>query len=194
MDPESVHAMIDLETLGQGPGAAILSAGIVLFRPSEMIVSPASARTFKVRVDLYSCLDAGLKIDPATVSWWMLQSDAARHDAFGPGEDRVNLRTACEMIAEFLKTDTPDADSYDGPIWCHGASFDIPVLSFAMRLVQVNEPWNFRKVRDTRTVFDLCDVEYSGTHHEPVADALEQALVVSRCIVSLSHLASGMKK
>ncbi len=59
------HLMLDLETWGTAPGSALRSIGAVFFD-----LDGKTGETFYRNIDKQSCLDAGLKIDPATVSWW----------------------------------------------------------------------------------------------------------------------------
>lgn len=186
------HAMIDLETLGKSAGAVILSAGVVLFRPGLLRMDgdrfdwsdwDADIATKKVKIDRVSCEAIGLTIDPETEAWWNDQSEEARADAFGFDPNRLPIADALNEIADFLRTSLPGKDgTYAGRIWSHGAPFDFPILSAALRKAGIAEPWNFRAVRDTRTIFDAAGLSYSGTAHEPVADAMAQARVVSQSL------------
>jgi DNA polymerase III epsilon subunit-like protein len=61
--------MLDLETLGTGNNACILSIGAVKFDPFGEGLQDDSR--FEVFIDPQSCTDAGLVIDASTVMWWM---------------------------------------------------------------------------------------------------------------------------
>jgi hypothetical protein len=177
--------MLDIETLGTVPGSAILSIGIVDFHPANLSHGLdfwlSTLSRLKVFVSLESCLDAGLVVAPKTLKWWMFQSEQARRDAFDRKDNEVSLSEACRQVREFM------IGMGEGVrVWAHGAPFDPPILDAAMRAVGMESPWDFRMLRDTRTIFDLSGIKYSGTHHEPVADATAQAEQVSAAIVALA--------
>jgi hypothetical protein len=64
--------MLDLETLGREPGAAVLSISAVRFDADHV------GETFARSIDLQSCEAAGLTIDAETLEWWLGQDAAAR--------------------------------------------------------------------------------------------------------------------
>jgi hypothetical protein len=66
--------MLDLETMGTSPNAAIVAIGAVKFDPGT---GELGGRFYQV-VDLASSVAAGCVIDPDTVLWWMRQSPEAR--------------------------------------------------------------------------------------------------------------------
>jgi len=157
-------AMIDTETLGTKPGAAILSIGAVMFGPAGL------GETFYAPVLLESCVSVGLTIDPATVTWWMRQSDEARAAAF-----RADAAPLWEVLGSFF--DWFEAQRAKHP-WCHGATFDVPLLDAAFKACGLAAPWEYWNVRDTRTLYDLAGVKVdraAGTHHNALDDAINQA-------------------
>lgn len=164
------HIMIDIETLGTKPGSAILSIGAVVFSAEGV-----SESTFFRAISLQSCIDVGLKIDPATVAWWMSQSDAARAAAFPAETEHLN-------VALFALRDWFVEQSGE-QTWCHGAAFDVPLLETAYEAAGLAQliPWKFWNVRCTRTLYDESGVtpdRSTGAHHHPVDDARNQALAV----------------
>jgi hypothetical protein len=156
--------MIDIETLGTAPGAAILSIGAVLFGPAGL------GDTFYAPVLLQSCTAVGLTIDAATVGWWFTQSEEARAAAFRPDAatlPEVLLAFSCWFAARGVKRP-----------WCHGATFDVPLLDAAYKTCGMTSPWDFWSVRDTRTLYDLAGITVdrnSGVHHNALDDAKAQA-------------------
>ena len=157
-------AMIDIETLGKKPGAAVLSIGAVMFGAAGL------GATFYTPVQLQSCVDVGLAIDPETVAWWMKQSDEARQAAF-----RADAPALQVVLQRF--TDWFVAQKARYP-WCHGATFDVPILDAAYEACGLLAPWKFYDVRDTRTLFSLSGVKVdrkNGTHHNALDDARAQA-------------------
>ena len=158
------NAMIDTETLGTKPGAAILSIGAVMFGPYGL------GGTFYAPVLLESCISVGLTIDPATVTWWMRQSDEARAAAF-----REDAAPLWKVLGDFF--DWYSANRATHP-WCHGTTFDAPILEAAFKACGLAAPWQYWDVRDTRTLYDLAGVKVdraAGTHHNALDDAINQA-------------------
>lgn len=172
-----MDVMIDLETLGTTPDAAILSIGAVLFDPRGEPVGEDCPR-------LYCVLDyAGQdrRIDDATVTWWKQQSAEARREVFEPVE-AVDIKRALSLLGNFF--------GQSGCVWSQGASFDVVLLEDAYRQHNMRIPWKFWNVRDTRTCYDMAgDTEIrSGEAVDHIAwlDALKQAQRVQRCYAAIS--------
>lgn len=171
MSADKREAMIDTETLGTKPGAAILSIGAVMFGPSGL------GAQFYSPIDLTSCVDVGLTIDPATVAWWMRQSDDARAAAFST--DAAPLTDVLLDLAIWFAEQKAERP------WCHGATFDIPLLDAAYEACKLAPAWKFWNVRDTRTLYDLAGVKVNrstGTHHNALHDAINQAEAAAKAM------------
>lgn len=160
-----MHVMIDIETLGTTPGSVILSVGAVPFDERGV----ATQYWFHSPIDMDSCIEAGLTINPDTLKWWMKQSDAARTAAFAGG---APLEQVLLELAEWLEVHGGEQ------VWCHGATFDVPLLDAAYHATGLKSPWAFWDARCTRTLYDLADVDVDrtkGTHHNALDDAINQA-------------------
>lgn len=167
------HIMIDLETMGLTPDGAIVSIGAALFSPHS-----GDIRTeFYKRVSLESSVKAGMKIDPATLIWWLGQGDEARRDLIEFG--RFNLKSVLEAFISFYQ-DTP----VDG-VWSHGSNFDIVLMERAFDLCELRCPWTYRQVRDTRTLFALAGVVHKGNTHNALQDAIAQVATVHKAYKEL---------
>lgn len=167
------HAMIDIETLGNRPGCVIASIGVVVFNPLLSIRDAQNPSHFYVRVNLDSCVKEGLIFDAGTVVWWLNQSDDARKEITGAAG--YHVREALGMLEDFIARHTARR------FWCHGATFDLPILTAAYDAIGRKTPWAFWEVRDTRTIFELADVTVQrdeGTHHNALDDAFAQAKAV----------------
>lgn len=71
------HIMIDIETFGTRPGAAIRSIGAVVFGfPDGDNGHPFVARSggFYANITRVSCEQVGLRVEPETEDWWRRQS------------------------------------------------------------------------------------------------------------------------
>lgn len=166
MQPDEVHVMLDLETLATVPWSCILSVGAVAFTPSGKVVAE-----FYSNVEPSTCIDIGLIADPKTAQWWAHPDRAEARRAFST--DKKPIGEVIDAFGDWFRT------SGAVKVWAHGATFDIPIWDTACSFAKKSTPWIFRNVRDTRTVFDLVDVEFSalkkeGAYHNALDDARNQ--------------------
>lgn len=160
--------MIDLETMGKGPNAAIVAIGAVEFD----IQTQQIGYRFYMVVDLESSVESGGEMDASTVMWWLKQSDEARARLSVPGEPIV---VALRQFASWMK-DRANLD--DVRVWGNGATFDNVILASAYRRSKIPQPWQFFNDRCYRTVkADHPEVKIKriGTHHNALDDAESQA-------------------
>jgi len=161
--------MIDLETMGQGPDAAIVAIGAVEFNRETCELGA----TFYTAVDLESSVRAGGVIDAGTVMSWLRQSAEAR--AALSVAEAVQLPTALAAFSGWLRG---RADLSKVRIWGNGADFDNVILGNAYRRLQLLQPWKFWNSRCYRTwKSEHRDVamERAGVHHNALDDAISQA-------------------
>lgn len=159
---KTAHIMVDLETMSTRPDAAIVSIGAVAFN-SERIMD-----SFYVRVDLQSCIDAGLRVDGETVYWWLKQSREAREAL---EYHRLDIREALEKFSSWRR------DYLLQGLWGNGASFDNAILSTAHRKLDLPQTPYFidRCFRTVKSLFPKVDVPDEGTIHDALSDAAWQA-------------------
>jgi hypothetical protein len=122
----TTHLMIDLESLGTRPGAIVTSVALVRFTDEAHCA-------FNLSVPDQQAL--GLETDPATEAWWAQQDPVARQLALA---NPLPLASALPYLstwiqwavatAQGLPADTPLEQLRDWQIWCHGATFDCPLL------------------------------------------------------------------
>jgi DNA polymerase III epsilon subunit-like protein len=156
------RVMLDLETFGTRPGSAIVSIGAVKFGDGKIIGE------FYQRIDLKSCVDCGLVIDPDTVLWWLKQSDEAR----------LELTLPSQHIAAVLQQFAIWIGPVETEVWGNGAAFDNALLAEAYHALQLRMPWRYSKDRCYRTLKNLHPeivMERNGTHHHALDDARSQA-------------------
>ena len=162
------RVMVDIETLGLEPGAAIVSIGAVRFDESGI------HDTFERSVSLSNCWeDWEMDVDVGTLEWWLEQDEAAKRVLTG-GED---LPEVLEAFSEW----------YDGAdeIWANSPSFDCTLLEEAYARVGGTEPWAYHEERCFRTLADLPvapELEHDGIEHDALDDAKHQALVAARTL------------
>jgi DNA polymerase III epsilon subunit-like protein len=157
------HVMIDIETMGTGANASILSIAAVRFDLNTGEVDSISS----INVDLQSCLDIGLDIDASTVLWWMQQSEEARKALLNPSE---GIEDALLLLSDLI--------TKEDEVWGNSARFDLGILENAYRKCGIDTPWDFRKERDVRTLVSFAPEiknKYKPTvEHDPVSDCICQ--------------------
>lgn len=179
------HIMVDLETLSTGKTAASTQIGAVAFYPAEGRVS--LTERLNVHVDMASTLGMGFTMDPDTILWWLGQSDDARWAFINGQKEAVPLPHALQQLADFIQVPPGHRGMGQRPqepagVWGHGATFDVAILEHSYDQVNLKTPWDFRRARDTRTIFALaCDTviprnwEPDTVAHVAVSDAVDQA-------------------
>ena len=170
-----MHVMIDMETAGTDPDAAIASVALVRFDPVTCCIGPS----LTLRIDLCSSQKYGGVIDASTMQWWVAQSDAARK-VFDP-DGTVSFPVAMQVIQTFL-----DGKPVEG-VWSNGAGFDCVILRRALERAG-HKAWPFPLDRDVRTMVMLgrqlgfdpkADMPFEGTLHNALDDAIHQVKYVS---------------
>lgn len=162
------NIMLDLETMGNGPQAAIAAVGAVAFDPDTNTIG----ERLYLPVSLESSVAIGGEMDPATVVWWMKQNDQARA-LFGATTYPIGyvLDTFGYWLGSIGERKTIK-------VWGNGAAFDNVILASAYRAAKKPVPWDFWNDRCYRTIKALnkdVPLERIGTHHNAVDDAESQA-------------------
>jgi len=181
------HCMLDLETLGTRPGSVITSIGATKFDERGTYGTP-----FYMRIDMQSCVDAGMLIDTETIKWWMKQSDEARSEF---QKESVELSYALTQFG--IWCDNEDAKAQDEHncavvhLWGNGANFDNVILKAAYDAVGMQAPWKFYNDRCYRTLKAMYPhikmPKRTGTHHNALDDAISQVnhLILLPCFQEL---------
>lgn len=168
------HLMIDIESFGTTPPAAIASIGAVYFDPDTGKLGDE----FHMHVNLDSALTHG-RVDGPTIEWWMSQSDVARRSLFQGV--RHSLPQVLRDLTNFIHAG-PGIDHVTP--WGNGASFDITMIELACHRTAMPLPWKFWNILDVRTIVRLADgivdrPAHHGIAHNALEDAKHQARYVS---------------
>lgn len=170
-ETEKLECMVDIETLGNGNEAVILSIGACLFFPSGQGVDIHTTHRFEAFVKPQSCVDIGLRMDTSTVLWWMEPARGEARDVLmGKMERAVHIRDALHQFSAWL--------GKDRPVWGNGATFDNVILRNAYRLAGIECPWSFwndRCYRTMKNVVPSVKMQRKGIHHSALWDAVSQA-------------------
>ncbi|MDM3392621.1 exonuclease [Citrobacter sp. Cb014] len=175
------HLMVDLETMGSGPDAPIVSIGAVFFAPST---GTTGAEFYQV-VSLDSSMSFGMKPDASTIQWWLKQSSEARSAILVDGA--MGLREVLELLADFIVENAANG-SHTVQLWGNGCSFDNVILRRAYALTETPFAVPFWNDRDVRTMVELgksvginprFDIPFEGDMHNALSDARHQVKYVS---------------
>lgn len=175
------HLMVDLETMGSGPDAPIVSIGAVYFDPST---GNTGAEFYQV-VSLESSMSFGMKPDASTIQWWLKQSSEARSAILV--DEALGLRETLELLADFIAENAANG-SHTVQLWGNGCSFDNVILRRAYALTETPFSVPFWNDRDVRTIVELgksvginprFDIPFEGDMHNALSDARHQVKYVS---------------
>lgn len=179
----TTHIMLDLETMGKGSNAAIVSIGAVEFNPSSGVLG-CTGQAFEAVINLNSSAYYG-EMDASTVQWWLQQSDEARH-IFNKDVNKIPLKTALNMFNEWLCCFTDKANIQ---IWGNGSGFDNVILANAFKACRIKPDFSHWNDRDVRTIVEMGrsilginpkeTLTRKGVHHSALDDAKFQAQYVS---------------
>ena len=165
--------MLDLETMGTGPNAAIAAIGAAAFCPHERRVL---GNSFYAPVSLASSVECGGVMDAGTVQWWLQQGPEARA-LFGKEAGAMQINVALIEFSMWV-ANVAGTDPQKVKVWGNGADFDNVILGSAYKRQQINQPWgtfNNRCYRTIKSLYPEVKMERSGTHHHARDDAISQA-------------------
>lgn len=176
------ETVVDLETLGDGSDAHIVSIGAVKFNLEDNDTYEELDlnfdRTFYEKISLH-IFNGG--ISAGTLQWWFAQSDEARA-VFKKSDTQVDISKALAYFNRFTENRN---------VWGNGNMFDNVILRSAYKKWQMAPTWNFRQDLDMRTLryialakvpdLELDSLRELGTHHNARNDAIVQVLMMQRC-------------
>ncbi len=161
------NVMLDLETMGTGNGAPVISIGAVRFDATGILSE------FHVGITLQSNVALGRQIDPDTLMWWLdPERDTARAEWLG-----LPKKPLTEALQDFHEWATV-GDPVEA-MWGNGATFDNVILRDACATAGVPYPVRFWQDKCYRTMKGLRpDIKLVrvGTYHNAADDAKSQAL------------------
>lgn len=171
---KSKNVMVDLETMGNTPGCAIISIGAVEFSEEGL------GSEFYCTIDLEDSVKCGLHIDVSTLKWWLAQKPEALSEAM---KGELSLSQALTSFRGWLD----DNDLRGAAIWGNGSDFDNVLLSRAYAAISMELPWKFYMNRCYRTLKGLSPqvkLQRVGTFHNALDDAKSQALHAIQILAS----------
>lgn len=166
----AIHATIDLETIDTRPQSTVLSLGAVKFNPfadSE----PYSEMYFKIQIDDQDRL--GRTASDDTIEWWTKQDPKIMEEAFDQ-EGAITVEEALSKINKFVV----GVDV----LWGQGYGFDYTIIEDMYRSLSKPIPYNFWQVRDSRTLFSVCQEDPRKKIQNDLHNALADAYYQSKAI------------
>lgn len=161
-----MHLMIDIETLGTGPDAVVLSCAMIPFGATV----DELGKPVKFGISKDEQIEVGRVIDASTAVWWMKQAPAAIAVMAEMQENAVPLSRARGIIAETINL------GYEG-IWANDPDFDCTIL----RSLCPDIKWPFwmnRSVRTAKMIAQNSDIDLSHivnpNAHDPEQDCYTQ--------------------
>lgn len=163
--------MLDLETMGTDPSAAIVAIGACVFQPMEMRITD----TFYTTISLGSAMQNGGLVNASTVVWWLRQGEDARTEVYSA---TTHIYSALTAFTAWLERNEPNKDKR--LIWGNGANFDNVLLRTAYERLKMHPPWHFRSDRCYRTFVkelgsQVPKPSFEGVRHNALDDARWQA-------------------
>lgn len=171
---------IDLETLGIGNDAMILSIGAVKFDPR----TGEFGEPFYALIDTLDTKHGGGSIDISTVHWWMNQSEEARNALFSPdmNDTRINLFQALAELQTFLGW---DGEKTEVTLWARGNK-DEAWLESAYKGLGLAVPFQYWQWKDQRTFCSDFKPFLPNRDERSVAhDALDDAAYQAECVMAV---------
>lgn len=164
--------MIDFETLGVTSSPVLASLGAVVFNDEKIITS------IYVKFNVEDCQQHGLEISASTFLWWLTQNENARLEMIDPSE-RMLLIDGMLLLRDLYQ-------NYNcQEVYGNGALADIVWAKSAFNAVGINTPWTFREERCFRTlkaVLPNIEIDFQGTAHHPLDDAMWQSLYLIKAL------------
>ena len=164
-------AMMDVECMGMPPTGALIGIGCCFFDLDTETIGP----TFYRSINLATSVREGGTIDPATVMFWLTQSDAARNAV------RYNTQDIRKVLGDFSDWIAETCRHEDVRMYGNSSGFDCTLVDGAYKRMGMKAPWHFSRERCFRTVRNLYpSVKYDPAEkgdnaHNALADAVFQA-------------------
>lgn len=164
--------MIDIEGLGTGPDAAILTIAAQSFDPFG---TGHYDRHYYARITLES--QDNRRIQDDTLAWWATQPEA-QAEAFAE-DNRIPLDQALDELYRL-------AWQHDY-IWAQGPTYDINILEHAYKSYSKTQPWQFYRIRDSRTVLSMWPGRpVPPTSHHALEDTRKQINILQQTFKHLN--------
>lgn len=173
------NLMLDLETLSTEPGGVILTIAAIEFN----LETGETGREFLWKINLKDSVEAGFKIDPDTLIWWLKQNPEVFKDNVIPDGMTQPLKVVMEDIVNvFRYTLSPKIC-----VWGNSNRFDLGILIPYLNQVTDRPVWRFSNERDVRTLVALCPEIKAEVVKQAKADNLDLHNPIVDCKVQIEY-------
>ncbi len=171
--------MVDTETLGKLPNAAILSIGAVVFDFDDREIEYEPDYQFYEICDFtkYSNIH-NFTFDLDIIKFWLQQPKESvmkylQNGLTHPVSMFLNFYTWYSKVTNSKK---------ETPVWFRGPEFDKSILENALDMHQIGIPWTYNASRDVRTLCELGNINPKNVPHDSEShDALQDCLHQVKC-------------
>lgn len=170
MSEKFTDLMIDLETLGVGPTAAVMEIGAVAFNLFDKKMDAG----WWHHVDVATSIILGGTTDAETATWWR-----KRGRSTPPENSMASVPDILISLCDYVGMECVERPR----VWCKGPAFDAAILDFHAARAGMVLPWRYASVRCVRTIIDLAEIlGMPRVSEEPSHHAAED------CVLQISQV------
>lgn len=165
--------MLDLETTGNIANTAIIQLSMVRFEEDGSV-----GDSIHINIDQNEQYKLGAKYTQSTLDWWQ-KTNKELYESITT-KNVLSVNTALDIVDAFV--------TRDDYIWCH-ATFDMPILDNLYFLAGRNKPWDYKKIRDIRTIVELSGIKLYSYNwaQEKTHDSLDD------CMFQIKYTTDAMR-
>lgn len=154
----------DVETLGTGPNAVVVSAAFLVFDFNERKTFDEYVNdALYIKFNIKEQKEKGREICPDTLEWWKKQDPVVRAELMPSAKD-VSIEEGVRQILEYLAARGVHS-GVDKHVhrFCRGQDFDIPILNSLFKMVGKTLPGAFWNSKDIRTFISAATLDFTMT-------------------------------
>lgn len=145
--------MIDIETLGDKPGAVIVQIAAAFFDPMTGEVG----ETFTRNVDIESSFKYGFEVTGGTLKFWL--SELAKDVPAWVTDEGAHIVDVLNDLRSFIfmhhNLYVPEGVNKRIKVWANSPRFDCEILRSAYEKAGAKAPWEYFNEIDVRTLVDI---------------------------------------
>lgn len=170
-----IDLMIDIETLGQGPGCVITSVALVPFNLNGKPLEDSTP--FQIQLHIGEQLAEGYTMNMDTLEWWLNNSLEVRRSTFGGVGWLSELTTE---LVEYIQQIEKEYKTYR--LWATSAKMDYGCIHYTFAKQGKPYPFNHTAEHCARTVRNLTKMLVpgykldadKGRNHDAIRDCITQ--------------------
>ena len=183
----SSYLMLDLETLDTRSSSIVLSIGACVFNDNKLNTEQElRSNFFYEELSISEQEKNGRTISTSTLAWWLNQPDPGLKKFFN--NKKSNITNSLENFHYFILNNNSKIEG----IWSNGPSFDMNIIeslynSFNKTFCMDFRKWfDFRTAKLVRNLLKIPENSFTGTRHNALDDAINQALSVNQILYYLT--------